>query len=309
MKNIEHEQKKRDERIISLQTSIKNKEEALQKRVDRVKRQQDIAEAAANENRDQGEIRARENYMVQKLWCQFLKKKMEAEMKKFRQLEEAFQKIRTSTGNSDVQEMVHKFLTREQTYAQLLTAVNENEKKLDELRQENDRKEEILHTLQIDNDNENGDSKTMTAEGQEIIQLHGDIVQLKKDFDINNNRKKNIHLVCDQVMGWSTKVANKLNKQFALDKGAGAAIDLSNGGKDGGKMSMSEVFQNITDVVCNQLQEVIEQNTKRRAHDIATGIIKEDEADDVDYNDDYAKDGFADFMTDDYTNKNIRVRP
>jgi hypothetical protein len=40
--------------------------------------------------------------MVQKLWCAFLKKKMENEMKKFRNLEEAFQKIKTSTGNADV---------------------------------------------------------------------------------------------------------------------------------------------------------------------------------------------------------------
>ena len=39
MKSIDHEQKKRQELIISLQTSIKDKEEALQKRVDRVKRQ------------------------------------------------------------------------------------------------------------------------------------------------------------------------------------------------------------------------------------------------------------------------------
>ena len=38
MKNIDHEQKKRQERIISLQTSIRNKEDALQKRMDRVRR-------------------------------------------------------------------------------------------------------------------------------------------------------------------------------------------------------------------------------------------------------------------------------
>ena len=74
-------------------------------------------------------------------------------MEKFKELDEAFQKIRTSTGNSDVQEMVHKFLTREQTYAQLLTAVSENEKKLDNLRLENDRKNDILHALHIDNEN------------------------------------------------------------------------------------------------------------------------------------------------------------
>ena len=147
MQNIEHEQKKRQERIISLTTSIKNKEEALQKRMDRVKRQSEIAEAAANENKDMNEIELRANFMVQKLWCSFLKKKMEKEMNKFHNLEEAFQKIRTSTGNSDVQEMVTKFLTREQTYAQLLSAVSENEKNQDNLRRENDLKQEQLHSL------------------------------------------------------------------------------------------------------------------------------------------------------------------
>ena len=64
MKNIDHEQKNRKERIISLQTSIKNKEEALQKRMDRVKRQSEIAEAAANENKDSNELKLRENFII-----------------------------------------------------------------------------------------------------------------------------------------------------------------------------------------------------------------------------------------------------
>ena len=52
MMEIDQDQKERTERIGSLQKSIKNKEEALQKRMDRVKRQSEIAEAAANENKD-----------------------------------------------------------------------------------------------------------------------------------------------------------------------------------------------------------------------------------------------------------------
>jgi hypothetical protein len=52
MNNIDHEQKKRQERIMSLQLSIKNKEDSLQKRMTRVKRQQEIAEKAANESND-----------------------------------------------------------------------------------------------------------------------------------------------------------------------------------------------------------------------------------------------------------------
>ena len=81
--------------------------------MDRVKRQSEIAEAAANENKDQNEINFRHNFMVQKLWCGYLKRRMESEMSKYHTVEEAFKQIRASTGSSDVQEMVHKFLTRE----------------------------------------------------------------------------------------------------------------------------------------------------------------------------------------------------
>ena len=51
--------------------------------------------------------------MVHRLYSFFLKKKMEKEMKKYLFIEDAFQKIRTATGQSDVQEIVSKFLTRE----------------------------------------------------------------------------------------------------------------------------------------------------------------------------------------------------
>ena len=56
MKMIDHEQKKRQERISSLQTSIQNKQDALQKRLTRAKKQNDIAERAANQSRDSNEI-------------------------------------------------------------------------------------------------------------------------------------------------------------------------------------------------------------------------------------------------------------
>ena len=81
--------------------------------MDRVRRQQEIAETAAAENKDSGELKMRENFMIQKLWSVFLKRKMEHEMRKTSSVEDAFQKIRAATGLTDVQDIVHKFLTRE----------------------------------------------------------------------------------------------------------------------------------------------------------------------------------------------------
>jgi predicted metallo-beta-lactamase superfamily hydrolase len=64
----------------------------------------------------------------------YFKKRMEKEMKKNSQTENAFQQMRACAGNSDVKEMVMKFLTRDQTYASLLQSVSENEKKYEILK-------------------------------------------------------------------------------------------------------------------------------------------------------------------------------
>jgi hypothetical protein len=134
MNNISKEQKDRQERIIELQKCIKNKEESVNRRIERQKRNTEIAEAAANENKDTTELRMRETLYLNKLWNTFMRKKMEREMTKSHAIDEAFKTIKTATGVNDVQEMVRKFLTREQTYSQLLATVSESEAKIDKLK-------------------------------------------------------------------------------------------------------------------------------------------------------------------------------
>jgi len=83
------------------------------------------------------------------LFSAFLKKKMEKEMNKNYFVENAFQKIRTATGLSDVNEIVHRFLTREQTYSELLMAVSDNERKIENLRRDHELQQSKLHDLQM----------------------------------------------------------------------------------------------------------------------------------------------------------------
>lgn len=79
-----------------------------------------IREKAQNESKDQKEEKMKETFLVNKIWSQFHKKRMEREMKAHMQTEQAFLKMRACAGNSDVKEMVNKFLSREQTYSSLL---------------------------------------------------------------------------------------------------------------------------------------------------------------------------------------------
>ena len=152
MKNIEKEQRDRQERIHELQKCIRNKEESVQKRIERQRRNQEIAEAAANENKDQSEVKMRENLYIQKLWNSFMRKKMEKEMRNSAQIDGAFKDIKTATGVTDVQEMVKKFLTREQTYSSLLVNVSESESKTDKLKKDNDELTNRLYELKIDSE-------------------------------------------------------------------------------------------------------------------------------------------------------------
>ena len=113
MENISKQQSDRQQRIHELQKCIRNKEESVQKRIERQRKNQEIAEAAANENKDSSELKMRENLYIQKLWNSFMRKKMEKEMRNSHSIDEAFKAIKTATGVTDVQEMVKKFLTRE----------------------------------------------------------------------------------------------------------------------------------------------------------------------------------------------------
>ena len=59
----------------------------------------------------------RDKLYIQKMWSSFMRKKMDNEMAKSAQIDEAFKQIKTATGVTNVQELVQRFLTREQTYS------------------------------------------------------------------------------------------------------------------------------------------------------------------------------------------------
>ena len=178
-------------------------------------RQQVIAEHAANENKDQNEIKMQKQFLVQRFYSSFLKRKMDAEMAKHANIEDAFQKIRTATGYSDVNEIVTKFLTREQTYSQLLLAVSENERKSDNLRTEHETLAYKLHELQMEHDDDADGLKKVRVDGSpyspEIEDLDREIIKLHKEKGKAEELAKKVDLVKDQVEGWCQRVINKID--------------------------------------------------------------------------------------------------
>jgi hypothetical protein len=72
--------------------------------------------------------------------------------------------------------MVRKFLTREQTYSQLLMAVSDSERKIDKLKKDNEEVRSRLHELQIDTTEGEGADTSMMDE--EIIDMNSNLSNL-----------------------------------------------------------------------------------------------------------------------------------
>ena len=257
--NVGNEQKERKQRIVMLTKSIDNKQENVKRRADRIQRQREIAEAAANENKDADEKKMRENFMLNKLWNAFIRKKMEKEMKESAHIDDAFKKIKTATGVTDVQELVHKFLTREQTYSELLVAVADSENRIDKLRRE-------IITADV--------TDGAPTESEEITALRKQLEEIKRQEAIKKEKYYNVEIVQDLVDNWSRKVIVKIDDEVEE--------------KQAQELDIVDVFDRISQIVITNLEE----------------YEKEDD-DDMGP----SSNMMNDFLTDDFVQKNIRVRP
>jgi len=92
---------------------------------------------AANSIKDSSIKKWRKLLLVHKFLNTFLKAKMQRGIDQYSHLEEAFQKIKASTGVVDANVIVSKFIGREQTYAHLLISISDYEKKIEGLKTEN----------------------------------------------------------------------------------------------------------------------------------------------------------------------------
>ena len=124
---------------------------------------------------------------------------MENEMKNSAQIDEAFKAIKTATGVTDVQEMVKRFLTREQTYSALLISVSESDRKMDELKRHNDELRSRVHELKVDSDSvENKEEDAMNKfQDEDIIDSKKTISSQQTEFSRLLEKYKKINIVND----------------------------------------------------------------------------------------------------------------
>lgn len=201
---LAYDQRKQNEKLQQLERNVKKREELAYRREERQKRQADLSEAAANDDKDSEELQLKEALLVNRMWFAFLVKKFQMEREKSADVEEAYQMIRGATGISDINEVVEKFLTKEQNYEMLLKAVYDAEMKLEGLKKRNSTAREALKENQF----EEGTSARKVY--SEIDEIEKKLCEGYNDYAVAKEKmQKNISLY-DTVLNWGEKLFHNL---------------------------------------------------------------------------------------------------
>lgn len=192
--------KEKQERLDSMKKDVLQRQENNQKREERYKRQLEIAEAAANEDRDMRATQIRESLMSHRFWYLYLEKRLSRDMEKFSSTEDAFKKVRKIAGISDASEMVTKFLTSELAYNDLKRTVDDSTNRIEETQ------EKIVEVeLKIQN-MEKYKIQTGTIES-----LHKDVVNKLKVISRDKERLMKLKGIYDKIYSWTKKNLNRFS--------------------------------------------------------------------------------------------------
>jgi len=281
-RNVEDDQRKTQAKVELLTKQINEKTEAVARRIQRLQHRQYIKEAARSDQTDQNENKLRDQVLVHKFWNAFLRRKMEKEIQNNSDVSEAFEKIRTSTGLEDFQEIVKKFLSRENTYSQLLEAVTDAEKHKERIKAENDKLAADLQAKRIELDGLLGKD-----EESEVYKLKKEIDTLSKDEQNLLEKYQRCSIVFDQLRNWVLKIYKVLLS--VLEKSTGHEEEL----QKLRTLDLSNTEKMFVDM-CGIIEKLVEKYGNTTEEKVTVkALVGQDEF----YNDE------------NYKAKNVRVRP
>ena len=242
-KNINIENAKKQERIGQLEKQCSHRQEIVARREERNRRQAEIAEAAANEDKYASEIKAREVYSVHKFWFGYLKKRLQSEQTRSANVEETFQSIKSSTGIGDVQEVVDFYLNKEANYAQLLTEVSKAEDKLDALAEK--------HAAVRLNLRETTILKPEKADTTELDELKEGMIKVGNQYHSVRDKLTNTQVVYDKVVTWGQRILDRL-----LPEGQTSNLDVAKAADiKNTKNSVEDIFAAIWTQIDDRIGE------------------------------------------------------
>ena len=196
---IDQETKEKEESVLVIEKDMKKRLENSNKREERYRRQIEIAERAANEDREARATEMREDVILMRFWSIYMRKKLDYDMNRLNYIENAFEKVRKNSNINDTSEMVTKILTAEISYNELRKYVEDSNYNISKTQEKIKIIEENLQKVEKSKNQSNIKENLQ----REIIE------RLKIAVDDKNKviRLKEVH---QKIKAWSGKMIDKL---------------------------------------------------------------------------------------------------
>ena len=118
------------------ETVIKQKYMFMQFADERKERQKKIEQEAKNDAQDKQEVEKRKKLQLLMLYNQFLRTRMDEQLKRYEDLEDNYEKIRDICGTQDLEFIIDFVMLRNKRYNYAVQVVNEKEQKIKDLKKE-----------------------------------------------------------------------------------------------------------------------------------------------------------------------------
>ena len=199
---ITRETKEKCEELQVIEKDVKQKKESNQRREERFRRQIEILEATADEDRNMRAMQLREGLLLHMFWYFMLQKRLVMDMSNFSTLETAFANIKKATGLHGTNEIIEKLLTREAGYVEILDNVNYTKIKIKEYNNKNKDMEEKLNILTM-----------IKTEGINPAKVLGiEVTKKSREIEIMGEKLRRITGVYKKVTVWCNKLSNILRQ-------------------------------------------------------------------------------------------------
>ena len=151
----------------------------------------------------------REGLILSKFWAKFLSAKISYETQKSQHIEQAFHKMKSVTGEYNVIELVHKFLTREQTYKELKQTIDMSRESIIELNAKNTDIEKIINSVAI------FDKESRTVDIFNLKEKYG--ISLK-ELEAERGKLKEATAIYKHINEWNLR----MRELFQINSGTSA---------------------------------------------------------------------------------------
>ena len=178
-------------------------------RFEHEKRHREICEEVDNEETIRKFKGIREQVMLNRLWHLFLSNRLKEYISKFGTIDLAFRKIKSITGLNDINDVVEKFLTKENLYHELMSMFNQNKAKKENLIQSIKNLEGKILELNI--------SEKPSIAVINIKDLLDDINSKRSRNFFEKDRFEKILALKVKLKSWMKKLILKINKNKELD--------------------------------------------------------------------------------------------